>query len=128
VGKKLLLVEDDPTAIRITTYALERAGYEVLVATNGREGLDKARDSQPDLIVLDVMLPGLDGFEVCRSLREDSPSCEMPILMLSAKAQESDIRTGLNVGANFYLTKPAAPAELLRLIEALLELKTPQPK
>jgi DNA-binding response OmpR family regulator len=107
---------------------LERAGYEVLVATNGREGLDKARDSQPDLIVLDVMLPGLDGFEVCRSLREDSPSCEMPILMLSAKAQESDIRTGLNVGANFYLTKPAAPAELLRLIEALLELKTPQPK
>ena len=100
----------------------------MLVATNGPEGLKKARDSQPDLIVLDVMLPGLDGFEVCRSLREDSPSCEMPILILSAKAQESDIRTGLYVGANFYLAKPAAPAEILRIIGAMLELKASQPK
>jgi len=122
--RKLLLVEDEPTAIRITKYALERAGYEVLVAGNGPEGLRKAREERPDLIILDVMLPGLDGFQVCLDLRAHSQTSGIPILMLSAKAAKSDSDTGLKVGADSYLAKPAAPAELLRRIEALLSQTT----
>ncbi len=122
--KKLLLVEDDPSAVRITTYALEQAGYEVLAALNGQEALRKAQGEKPDLIILDVMLPGVDGFQVCRHLRADPQTAQIPILMLSAKAQQADVDTGLKVGADDYLTKPVDLSEVLSRVESLLAQKS----
>ena len=120
MGKRILVIEDDPSSARLVGYALEREGYQVEIAVNGVEGLRKAQEEQPDLVILDVMLPGLDGFEVCHRLRADSTTDHVPILMLSAKAQEIDKSTGLKVGADEYLVKPADPAEILANVERLL--------
>ena len=120
MAKKILVVEDDPAASRLMSYILEGEGYQVLTAPNGVEGLRQAQEEEPDLLVLDVMLPGLDGFQVCRRLRAESRTSRIPVLMLSAKAQETDKATGLKVGADEYLTKPADPAELVRHVESLL--------
>jgi len=103
------------------SYTLEGEGYEVLTASNGLEGLRKAREDKPDLLVLDVMLPGLDGFEVCRRLRADAETAKLPVLMLSAKAQEIDKTTGLKMGADDYLPKPADPAEIVARVSKLLQ-------
>jgi DNA-binding response OmpR family regulator len=119
--KRILLVEDDPSAIRLVSFTLEQEGYEVLTASNGLEGLRKAREEKPDLLVLDVMLPGLDGFEVCQRLRADAETASLPVLMLSAKAQEIDRTTGMKVGADDYLPKPADPAEIIARVASLLE-------
>jgi DNA-binding response OmpR family regulator len=121
--KRILLVEDDPSAARLVSYTLEQEGYEVLTAPNGVEGLRKAREEEPDLLVLDVMLPGLDGFEVCHRLRSEPQTAKLPILMLSAKAREADKATGINVGANDYLSKPAAPDEIVARVANLLAEK-----
>jgi DNA-binding response OmpR family regulator len=121
--KRILLVEDDPSAARLVSYTLEQEGYEVLTAPNGVEGLRKAREEEPDLLVLDVMLPGLDGFEVCHRLRSEPQTAKLPILMLSAKAREADKATGINVGANDYLSKPAAPDEIAARVANLLAEK-----
>lgn len=121
MAKRILLVEDDPSAIRLVSYTLEGEGYEVLTASNGLEGLRKAREDKPDLLVLDVMLPGLDGFEVCRRLRADAETAKLPVLMLSAKAQEIDKTTGLKMGADDYLPKPADPAEIVARVSKLLQ-------
>ena len=126
--KRILLVEDDPSAIRLVGYALEQEGYEVLTAANGVEGLRKAREEEPDLLILDVMLPGLDGFELCRRLRADAQTAGLPVLMLSAKAQEIDKTTGLKMGADAYLTKPADPSEIVSRVESLLAQKSIQGK
>ena len=120
MAKKILVVEDDPASSRLISYTLERAGYQVLTAPNGLEGLGKAQEEEPDLVILDVMLPGLDGFQVCRRLRAESRTRHLPILMLSAKAQEIDKATGLKVGADDYLTKPADPSELVARVQNLL--------
>lgn len=122
--KRVLLIEDDPSAVRLVSYTLEQEGYEVLTATNGLEGLKKVREEAPDLLVLDVMLPGLDGFEVCRRLRADEQTAGLPVLMLSAKAQEIDKTTGLKVGADDYLAKPADPSEIVARVANLLAMKT----
>jgi two-component system alkaline phosphatase synthesis response regulator PhoP len=121
--KRVLLVEDDPRSIRFVSYVLEQEGYEVLTANNGLTGLKKAREEAPDLLILDVMLPGLDGFEVCRRLRADKQTSKLPVLMLSAKAQEIDKTTGLKMGADDYLTKPADPSEIAARVESLLQRK-----
>jgi len=121
--KRILLVEDDPSAARLVSYTLEQEGYEVLTAPNGVEGLRKAREEEPDLLVLDVMLPGLDGFEVCHRLRSEPQTAKLPILMLSAKAREADKATGINVGADDYLSKPAAPDEIVARVANLLAEK-----
>ncbi len=122
--KRVLLIEDDPSSVRLVSYTLEQEGYEVLTATNGLEGLKKVREEAPDLLVLDVMLPGLDGFEVCRRLRADEQTAGLPVLMLSAKAQEIDKTTGLKVGADDYLAKPADPSEIVARVANLLATKT----
>jgi DNA-binding response OmpR family regulator len=122
--KKILLVEDDTSAIRITSYKFEQSGYEVLVALNGLEGVKKAHDDEPDLIILDVMLPGLDGFQVCRQLKSDSQTARIPILMVSAKAQKVDVSTGLKVGADDYVTKPVDLSKLVDRVESLLARKS----
>ena len=104
-------------------YSLRHEGYDVIQSSNGLEGIRKAHNEGPDLIILDVMLPGMDGFEICHRLRAEPDTAKLPILMFSAKAQEIDKDTGLKVGADDYLPKPAAPAEIISRVEALLAKK-----
>ena len=122
MNKKILVVEDDPIALRFARYTLLQEGYQVITAPNGLEGLRKAQTENPDLIILDIMLPGIDGFEICHRLRAEPETARIPILMLTAKAQEADRQTGLKVGADDYLTKPALPSEIVRRVQALLAL------
>jgi DNA-binding response OmpR family regulator len=124
IGKKILVIEDDPIATRLIEYILKQRGYQVLTAPNGLEGLQLARNETPDLIVLNVMLPGIDGFEVCHRLRAEPQTAQTLILMLSGRAQQVDIANGLNMGADDYLTKPAAPSEIVSRVESLLVKKT----
>ena len=123
MAKRILIIEDDPAVLRAISYMLEKEGYEVLTAMNGLEGLTKAKGENPDLLVLDVMLPGIDGFEVCHRLRAESQTAQLPILMLSAKGQAADKSMGLQVGANEYLTKPVERLVLLGKVETLLGAK-----
>jgi len=123
ISKRILIVEDDPSVLRATSYILEKEGYEVISAQNGLEGLKKARESNPDLLLLDVMLPGIDGFEICHSLRGEPKTADLPILMFSAKGQESDKATGLKVGADEYITKPVDREVLLSKVAAWLLAK-----
>ena len=122
MNERILVVEDDPIALRFARYTLLQEGYQVLTAPNGLEGLRKAQRESPDLIILDIMLPGIDGFEICHRLRAEPETARIPILMLTAKAQEADRETGLKVGADDYLTKPALPSEIVRRVQALLAL------
>jgi len=124
IPKRILIVEDDPSVLKATSYILEKAGYEVLTAQNGLEGLRKAKEDNPDLLILDVMLPGIDGFEICYSLRTEPQTAQLPILMFSAKGQESDKATGLKVGADEYLTKPVDREVLLNKVAAWLSAKS----
>jgi len=120
---KILIIEDDPSATSFASYALEQEGYQVLTAANGVEGLKMALEEKPDILVLDVMLPGMDGFELCHRLRNEASAAKLPIMMLSVKGRESDRDMGLKVGADEYLTKPADPAELVACVGSLLERK-----
>jgi two-component system alkaline phosphatase synthesis response regulator PhoP len=122
VAERILVVEDDPAALRLVSYTLESAGYQVITAVNGVEALRKAQQDAPDLVVLDVMLPGIDGFEVCHQLRSNpaaSPG-RPPILMLSAKSQEADRAMGEKMGADIYLPKPATPEQITAAVRSLL--------
>ncbi|HIP70237.1 MAG TPA: response regulator transcription factor [Anaerolineae bacterium] len=114
---KILVVEDDETLQETLVWNLERQGYKVTAAGNGRTALNLARDKKPDLIILDVMLPGLDGIDVCRILRKESAT---PILMLTARTEEVDKIVGLEIGADDYMTKPFSMRELLVRVKALL--------
>jgi len=120
VPKRVLVVEDDPAASRFVGYTLEQEGYEVSIASNGLEGIMKAQQEKPDILVLDGMLPGLDGFQVCRRLRAQAETAKLPILMVSAKAQEADKAAGLKVGADDYLAKPVDPTKLVERVRELL--------
>ncbi len=120
MDKKILVIEDDPASLRLMVYTLQHEGYQVITAANGLEGLRKALKEKPDLLILDVMLPGIDGFEVCHRLRAESQTAHLPILMLSGKAQEIDKDTGLKVGADDYVTKPVSPSETASRVRALL--------
>ena len=117
---KVLIIEDDPATSRLVEYSLRHAGYQVVRAANGLEGIRMARSEAPDLVILDVMLPGLDGYEICHRLKGDAATARLPIMMFSAKAQEIDRNTGLKVGADEYLTKPAAPADIIARVQKLL--------
>lgn len=120
MNRKILVVEDDPSALRLVEYTLEQEDYQVITASDGLEGVRKARDEHPDLIILDILLPGLDGYEVCQQLRKESETAKLPILMLSAKAREIDKDTGLKIGAGDYLSKPADPSTIVAKVRALL--------
>ena len=115
--QKVLVVEDEENIVEALRYNLEREGYAVLTAMDGEKGLELARGSNPDLIILDVMLSRLDGFEVCRILRRD---VNTPILMLTAKGEEVDRIVGLELGADDYVTKPFSMRELLARVRAML--------
>jgi DNA-binding response OmpR family regulator len=123
MAKKILVIEDDPATSRLVDYSLRHAGYEVITSSNGLEGIRKARTESPDIVILDVMLPGLDGFEICHRLRAEKDTAKLPILMFSAKAQEIDKETGIKVGADDYLTKPSPPSEIVSRVQKLLVKK-----
>jgi len=114
---KILIVDDDPNIVELVKLYLEREGYRVLVAYDGLEALSLARQWQPDLIVLDLLLPEVDGLDVCRILQAES---EMPIIMLTAKTAEEDRVIGLRLGADDYITKPFSPRELVARVQAVL--------
>ena len=116
-ASKVLVVEDDRTLLDVLKYNLAKEGYAVVTATDGVQALDAARSEKPDLIALDIMLPKLDGFEVCRILRREMTT---PILMLTAKAGETDKVVGLELGADDYMTKPFSMREFLARIKAIL--------
>src|SRR5512136_1618998 len=113
----VLIVEDDPTMLRALKDNFEFHGYKILAAEDGEDGLNTALNAKPDLIVLDIMLPKINGYEVCRLIRREKLA--MPIVMLTAKGEESDIVLGLNLGADDYMTKPFSIKELLARAEAL---------
>jgi DNA-binding response OmpR family regulator len=120
---KILIIEDDPAVSRLVEYTLRHEGYEVVIAADGLEGIIKAYSEAPDLVILDVMLPGMDGFEICRCLKSKPDTASLLVLMFSARAQEIDKNTGLKIGADDYLTKPAAPAEIVNRVARLLATK-----
>ncbi len=125
--EKILIVEDDATMLRGLKDNFEFAGYQVETASDGERGLNAALDGKPDLILLDIMLPKINGYEICRLLRKEN--LDMPIIMLTAKGQESDIVLGLNLGADDYVTKPFSIKELLARTEAFLRRRrTEEPK
>jgi two-component system response regulator MtrA len=117
VNERVLLVEDDPSIREMATLGLRQAGFRVTAASDGREGLAEFRSARPDAVVLDVMLPSLDGFEVCREIRRDS---QVPIVMLSARTDTLDVVVGLELGADDYVTKPFAMPELVARLRAAL--------
>jgi len=116
----ILVVEDEKNILELVRFNLEREGYQVLTAQDGVKCLELARTQAPDLIVLDVMLPEIDGLEVCRELRHDDLTKSIPIIMLSARAEEFDRMLGLEMGADDYVTKPFSPRELSARIKARL--------
>jgi DNA-binding response OmpR family regulator len=120
VARKILVVDDEAILVETIAYNLEQAGYRVVTAADGSSALDAARSEIPDLIILDVMLPGMDGLEVCRQLRKESGTATTPIVMLTAKSDEIDKVVGLEVGADDYVTKPFGRRELLARVRALL--------
>ncbi len=125
---KILIVEDESSLVDVLSYNLEREGYEVAVAKEGREGLRKAQMMLPDLVLLDLMLPGISGLDICRELRAAPRTASLPILMLTAKAEESDQIVGFAVGADDYVTKPFSVKVLLQRIKVLLRRGTnPEP-
>src|SRR5437868_15130067 len=117
---KILIVEDESSLVEVLSYNLQREGYEVAVAKEGREGLRKAQMQLPDLIVLDLMLPGLNGLDICRELRAVPRTAGISILMLTAKGEETDQVVGFAVGADDYVTKPFSVKVLLQRIKVLL--------
>lgn len=120
MAEKILVVDDDPGVQRFLRHALENAGYLVLSAENGLSGLLSAQEEKPDLTLLDVMLPGLDGLEVCHRLKTDEATSKLPVVMLSAKQRETDRDAGGRVGADRYLAKPVELAELLDTVREML--------
>ncbi len=117
MGQRILLVDDERPIVESLRYALEKEGYDVLEASDGSEALNLARTHAPDLVLLDIMLPGMSGFEVCRILRKESP---VPILMLTARSGEPDRVVGLDLGADDYITKPFSIREVLARVRAVL--------
>jgi len=121
VRLKILVVDDEPEAVELLDFNLKQAGFSVIAATDGAQALTKARSALPSLIVLDLMLPEIDGLEVCKMLRRDPATARIPIIMLTAKAAEIDRIIGLELGADDYITKPFSPRELVLRIKKVLQ-------
>ena len=120
MAKKILLVDDEPHIIIMLENRMKHAGYDVITACDGQDALTKAHKEKPDLIILDLMLPKLDGYKVCRMLKFDEKYRQIPIILFTARAQEADIKLGEEVGADAYVTKPFEPDILLGKITQLL--------
>jgi DNA-binding response OmpR family regulator len=120
----ILVVDDEPDLLALVDYSLTRVGYEVVCVKSGEEALVHIRTQPPDLIILDLMLPGIDGLEICKRLRQDPLTVMVPIVMLTARSEEADVVTGLELGADDYLTKPFSPRVLLARVKAVLRRKS----
>jgi len=116
----ILIVDDEEDILELLNYNLTREGYQVLMAQSGEQALESAQRELPGLIILDLMLPGIDGLDVCRELKKDSKTQNIPIIMLTAKGEEADIVTGLELGADDYVTKPFSPKVLLARVRSVL--------
>ena len=118
--KRILLVDDEPQLLEMVKMRLEVNGYEVLTASDGQQGFDKAKSEKPDLVILDLMLPKMDGYKVCGLLKADTRYSSIPIIMFTARAQEQDKEQGEALGANAYITKPFEPKMLISKVKELL--------
>jgi two-component system, OmpR family, alkaline phosphatase synthesis response regulator PhoP len=116
---RILVCDDERHIVRLIQVNLERQGYQVITAFDGKEGLEKVRSEKPDLCVLDVMMPYMDGFEVLKNIRRDPETENLPVIMLTAKAQDKDVFEGYHYGADMYLTKPFNPMELVTFVKRI---------
>ncbi|MHB8837240.1 MAG: response regulator [Candidatus Methylomirabilia bacterium] len=121
--KKILVCDDEPYILMALTDAVEMEGYECVTAINGKEALQRARETLPDLIMLDIMMPFMDGFEVCRELKADAATRDIPVIMLTAKSQQVDIQKGKDAGADDYITKPFRPSTLRKKFNEVLDAR-----
>ena len=121
MAKKILAVDDEKHIVRLVQVNLERAGYTVVTANDGKEALQKVSEENPDLVVLDVMMPYMDGFEVLQNLRRNPSTRDIPVIMLTAKAQDADVFKGWQSGVDCYLTKPFNPMELLSFVKRIFD-------
>ena len=119
--ENILIVDDEEDVLELLRFSLEKNGYKIDAAISGEEAITKARGKLPDLIILDLMLPGIDGLEVCKKLKGDSKTVNIPVIMLTAKSEESDIVTGLELGAQDYITKPFSPKVLVARVRRILQ-------
>jgi two-component system alkaline phosphatase synthesis response regulator PhoP len=117
---KVLVVDDELYILHILDFSLGAEGYEVITAENGEQAIEKARNEQPDLVVLDVMMPKIDGYEACRKLKQDPEMKDVPVILLTAKGRDIDRKLGLEVGADDYITKPFSPSKLIEKIGSFL--------
>ncbi len=122
--ERILVVDDEQDILELIRYNLSREGYQLDTVTTGEEALKIARDRHPDLIILDLMLPGIDGLDVCRLLKGETRTAHIPIIMLTAKGEDSDVVTGLELGAEDYMTKPFSPKVLIARVRNILRRKT----
>jgi DNA-binding response OmpR family regulator len=118
---KVLIVDDEPNIVMSLDFLMRKAKHEVFVARNGTEALELAARERPDLVILDIMMPDIDGYEVCRRLKAQEATRHAKIIFLSAKSREADVQKGLALGADSYLTKPFSTKELMRQVEALIQ-------
>ena len=119
---KILIVDDQPFNVDLLEEELEDLGYETVTAENGQEGLDVIRETRPGLVLLDVMMPMMNGYDVCKAIREDPDLADVQVILLTAKGQEADRERGVEVGATRYMTKPFDPDELLEIAKGMLGL------
>jgi two-component system alkaline phosphatase synthesis response regulator PhoP len=122
LAKKILVVDDEIYILHILDFSLGAEGYEVITAVDGEEALQKARTERPDLIVLDIMMPKVDGFEACRRLKADPETSPIPVILLTAKGREVDRQMGMEVGADDYIVKPFCPTRLIEKIGSYLSI------
>ena len=120
MGDKILVVDDEENIVKLVSYNLEQEGYEIITANEGKEALAKIEQEDPDLMILDLMLPKVDGFDICRKVRKGDDATNLPIIILSAKEEEIDKILGLELGADDYVTKPFSPRELIARVKAVL--------
>jgi len=122
MAKKILIVDDEKDYVRVIEQTLTDEGYKVITAFSGKEALEKVRDEAPDLMVLDINMPGMDGYEVCKEIRKDPLYKHLPIVMLTIRRERNDKIKGMNLGSDEYITKPFRPKELLLRIKKIFQV------
>ncbi len=120
---KILVVDDEVYILHILDFILGAESYDVVTATNGEQALQKVREEKPDLVILDIMMPKLDGYETCRMIKSDPATKNIPVILLTAKGREVDQKLGREVGANDYMTKPFSPSKLIERVQAILGVR-----
>ena len=123
MARKILVVDDEPHIVRLIQVNLERQGYVIITANDGEAALKRVEEDNPDMVVLDVMMPKMDGFEVLETLRRQPKTAELPVIMLTAKAQDKDVFQGWKTGVDCYLTKPFNPMELISFVKRIFRAK-----